>query len=83
MTRLSSSQQINAPPVPATVVPPSPSSNVVVMGTNKWGVPNVRLLSGGVTVTTVPQSRMTRPHSQGPLTLITPSTVGSSNQVSI
>lgn len=76
MTRLSSSQQINAIAVPPT---PPLANNVIVTGTNKWGIPNMRVLSGGVTVTTISQPRMQRPHSQGPLTLVMPSTSHTSN----
>ncbi|EEZ99906.2 Protein melted-like Protein [Tribolium castaneum] len=61
MTRLSSSQQINAIP--------QPSSNVTV--TNKYINNNTKISSGGVTVTTISPPRMQRPHSQGPLTLNT------------
>lgn len=64
MTRLSSSQQINA------LAGPSPSSNVTVTSTNKYGV-NSRISSGGVTITTGVPPRIQRPHSQGPLTLST------------
>nr|XP_022918426.1 protein melted [Onthophagus taurus] len=78
MTRLSSSQQINAavvPPGGAVPIPPL-SNNVVVTGMNKWGIPNMRVLGGnGVTVTTISQPRMQRPHSQGPLTLVTSNSV--------
>ncbi|XP_044268267.1 protein melted isoform X3 [Tribolium madens] len=61
MTRLSSSQQINAIP--------QPPSNVTV--TNKYINNNTKISSGGVTVTTISPPRMQRPHSQGPLTLNT------------
>lgn len=83
MTRLSSSQQINFIPVPSSVVPTPPLSyNVIVTGTNKWGIPNTKVSSGGVTVTTISPPRIPRPHSQGPLTLITPAvTSGSNSQV--
>lgn len=83
MTRLSSSQQINNVPVANSTAAPTPplSNNIIVTGTNKWGVPNMRVLSGGVTVTTISQPRIPRPLSQGPLTLISSSNQ-SSNQVS-
>jgi hypothetical protein len=72
MTRLSSSQQINAiayhPGV--TSAPSQPSNNVTVTSTNKY-VGNTKISSGGVTVTTISPPRMQRPHSQGPLTLST------------
>jgi hypothetical protein len=72
MTRLSSSQQINAiayhPGV--TSAPSQPSNNVTVTSTNKY-VGNAKISSGGVTVTTISPPRMQRPHSQGPLTLST------------
>lgn len=81
MTRLSSSQQINNISVPHTTAPTPPlSNNVIVTGTNKWGIPNMRVLSGGVTVTTISQTRIPRPLSQGPLTLMSAS--NHSNQVS-
>jgi len=48
-----------------TPVPPL-SSNVIITGHNKWGIPSTKITSGGVTVTT---SRV-RPHSQGPSTLM-------------
>ncbi|KAI4461099.1 veph-a/melted [Holotrichia oblita] len=83
MTRLSSSQQINAIPVPPTAAPTPPlSNNVIVTGTNKWGIPNMRVLSGGVTVTTISPPRMQRPHSQGPLTLIS-SSASHTNHITI
>lgn len=46
-----------------TPVPPL-SSNVIITGHNKWGIPSTKITSGGVTVTTSPR---VRPHSQGPL----------------
>lgn len=64
MTRLSSSQQINAIT--------QPSNNVTVTNTNKYtNNNNTKISSGGVTVTTISPPRMQRPHSQGPLTLNT------------
>lgn len=73
MTRLSSSQQINSLPVPSSVVPTPPlSNNIIVTGSSKWSIPNSKVSSGGVTVTTISPPRIPRPHSQGPLTLITP-----------
>lgn len=49
-----------------TPVPPL-SSNVIITGHNKWGIPSTKITSGGVTVTTSPR---VRPHSQGPSTLM-------------
>lgn len=49
-----------------TPVPPL-SSNVIITGTNKWGIPSTKITSGGVTVTT---RQLSRPHSQGPSTLL-------------
>lgn len=74
MTRLSSSQQINNIPIAhsSTATPPL-SNNVIVTNTNKSVMPNFRVLSGGVTVTTITQPRMQRPLSQGPLTLMSSS----------
>lgn len=72
MTRLSSSQQINAVLGHSGVVPTPPlSNNVVVANSSKWPGSNVRVSSGGVTVTTISPPRIQRPLSQGPLTLIT------------
>lgn len=51
-----------------TPVPPL-SSNVIITGHNKWGIPSTKITSGGVTVTTSP-TRTLRPHSQGPSTLL-------------
>lgn len=68
MTRLSSSQQINAIPTSGAT---NNTHNVTIGGNlpppppHKWTVPKV--LSGGVTVTTISQPRMSRPLSQGPL----------------
>lgn len=78
MTRLSSSQHINAPPTGvgghAPAPPPPPLSSMITVGGAKWGVANVGptrvgVSSGGVTVTTISPPRMPRPLSQGPLTL--------------
>lgn len=44
--------------------PPPLSSNVIITGENKWGIPVLK--SGGVTVTTSP-TKTARPYSQGPL----------------
>ncbi|CAH1976039.1 unnamed protein product [Acanthoscelides obtectus] len=82
MTRLSSSQQINANGGQHPVAPPA-SGGVVVTGGSKWAAPNpgaanVKVSSGGVTVTTISPPRMQRPLSQGPFTLIANHT----NQVS-
>lgn len=52
-----------------TPVPPL-SSNVIITGHNKWGIPSTKITSGGVTVTTSPQRQLLRPHSQGPSTLL-------------
>ncbi len=74
MTRLSSSQQINQANaetnfVPATVPPPL-SSNVIVTGENKWGIPSTyKITSGGVTLHHTSPNRI-RPFSQGPATLL-------------
>lgn len=51
-----------------TPVPPL-SSNVIITGHNKWGIPATKITSGGVTVTTSPR-QLLRPHSQGPSTLL-------------
>ncbi|XP_057657279.1 uncharacterized protein LOC130894417 [Diorhabda carinulata] len=64
MTGLSSSQHINATPVPPL------ANSVTVTGVNKWTGPNVRVSRGGVTVTTISPPRMQRPLSQGPLAFI-------------
>lgn len=69
MTRLSSSQQINAlmgqgGPAP---VPPL-SSNVI--GNPRWNNANGRVSSGGVTVTNLSPPRVQRPLSQGPLNFV-------------
>lgn len=76
MTRLSSSQQINqalfpnvdATFIPATIPPPL-SSNVIVTGENKWGIPSTKITSGGVTLHHTSPNRI-RPFSQGPATLL-------------
>lgn len=52
-----------------TPVPPL-SSNVIITGHNKWGIPATKITSGGVTVTTSPPRQLLRPHSQGPSTLL-------------
>lgn len=52
-----------------TPVPPL-SSNVIITGHNKWGIPATKITSGGVTVTTAPPPPRIRPHSQGPTTLL-------------
>lgn len=88
MTRLSSSQQINVPvsnaaPVAAPAPPPPPISNNVMLTNNKWVVPNSRVSSGGVTVTTISPPRIHRPHSQGPMTLLTPVGTNHSSQITI
>lgn len=80
MTRLSSSQQINVP-VPPIVMPATPAPNSLLVTSNKWGIPNNRVSSGGVTVTTISPPRIPRPHSQGPLTLLTPIVPNHSSQV--
>ncbi|KAJ8912910.1 hypothetical protein NQ315_017240 [Exocentrus adspersus] len=71
MTRLSSSQQINAALGHSSIVPTPPLSNNIVANSNKWPGSNIRVSSGGVTVTTISPPRIQRPLSQGPLTLIT------------
>ncbi|KAK9879888.1 hypothetical protein WA026_008388 [Henosepilachna vigintioctopunctata] len=71
MTRLSSSQQINTVPGHGAPVPVPPLSNIVIGSQqSKWNGINTKVSSGGVTVTTT-TPRILRPHSQGPLTLIT------------
>lgn len=53
-----------------TPVPPL-SSNVIITGHNRWGIPSTKITSGGVTVTTsAQQTPRVRPHSQGPTTLL-------------
>lgn len=52
-----------------TPVPPL-SSNVIITGHNKWGIPATKITSGGVTVTTAPAPPRIRPQSQGPTTLM-------------
>ncbi|RZC42728.1 melted [Asbolus verrucosus] len=73
MTRLSSSQQINAIAYHSgiTSAPSQPSNNVTVTSTNKYSGINNKISSGGVTVTTISPPRIQRPQSQGPLTLST------------
>ncbi|KAJ8985018.1 hypothetical protein NQ317_016929 [Molorchus minor] len=97
MTRLSSSQQINAAAGQSALVPTPPSSNnVIATSASKWPVSNVKVSSGGVTVTTISPPRIQRPLSQGPLSLIsnhssqlatspilTPSVLHSSNSVTV
>lgn len=63
MTRLSSSQQINAQTS-------NSSNNTVTTNASKWSTANIKVSSGGVTVTTISPPRIQRPLSQGPLTLI-------------
>ncbi|XP_038118531.1 protein melted [Culex quinquefasciatus] len=50
-------------------VPPPLSQHVMITGENKWGIPQTKITSGGVTVTTSP-TRGQRPYSQGPNTLM-------------
>ncbi|XP_055603441.1 protein melted [Uranotaenia lowii] len=50
-------------------VPPPLSQHVTITGENKWGIPQTKITSGGVTVTTSP-TRPQRPYSQGPNTLM-------------
>lgn len=75
MTRLSSSQQINqgvghdATFTPATIPPPL-SSNVIVTGENKWGIPSTKITSGQVTALHHTSTNRIRPFSQGPATLL-------------
>lgn len=69
MTKLSTSREINNVPLSQY---PLPSSPVIVANNNmKWTGSNVRVASGGVTVTTISPPRIQRPLSQGPLTLLT------------
>lgn len=63
MTRLGSSQQINGQTQ-------NSSNNTVTTNASKWSTANVKVSSGGVTVTTISPPRMQRPLSQGPLTLM-------------
>ncbi|KAK5645394.1 hypothetical protein RI129_006694 [Pyrocoelia pectoralis] len=83
MTRLSSSQQINVPITSVGVPTPPPLSSNVMITNNKWVVPNSRVSSGGVTVTTISPPRIHRPHSQGPMTLLTPVVTNHSSQITI
>lgn len=53
----------------ASPVPPPLSQHVMITGENKWGIPQTKITSGGVTVTTSP-TRAQRPYSQGPNTLM-------------
>ncbi|XP_058838060.1 protein melted [Topomyia yanbarensis] len=50
-------------------IPPPLSQHVTITGENKWGIPQTKITSGGVTVTTSP-TRGQRPYSQGPSTLM-------------
>ncbi|XP_055627442.1 protein melted [Toxorhynchites rutilus septentrionalis] len=50
-------------------IPPPLSQHVTITGENKWGIPQTKITSGGVTVTTSP-TRAQRPYSQGPNTLM-------------
>lgn len=60
---------LGSPSSPTYVTPVPPlSSNVIITGHNKWGIPSTKITSGGVTVTTSPTK--VRPHSQGPITLL-------------
>lgn len=53
-----------------TPVPPL-SSNVIITGHNKWGIPATKITSGGVTVTTSPPRQLMRPHSNSGLGSLT------------
>lgn len=72
MTRISSSQQINQASstmdvVPSTLPPPL-SQHVTIIGENKYGIPNTKITSGGVTVNHHNGGQKIRPFSQiGPL----------------
>uniref|UniRef100_A0AAG5D5Q7 PH domain-containing protein n=1 Tax=Anopheles atroparvus TaxID=41427 RepID=A0AAG5D5Q7_ANOAO len=50
-----------------TSVPPPLSQHVTITGENKWGIPQTKITSCGVTVTTSP-TRAPRPYSHGPNT---------------
>lgn len=66
MTKLSTSREMNNT---SYALPTSP---VIVTGANtKWSGSNIKVSSGGVTVTTISPPRIQRPLSQGPLTLLT------------
>lgn len=65
MTKLSTSREISNQPNSFTPV----SSPVVVSG-SKWSGTNVKVASGGVTVTTISPPKIQRPLSQGPLSLL-------------
>uniref|UniRef100_A0A182QRH6 PH domain-containing protein n=1 Tax=Anopheles farauti TaxID=69004 RepID=A0A182QRH6_9DIPT len=46
-------------------IPPPLSQHVTITGENKWGIPQTKITSCGVTVTTSP-TRAARPYSHGP-----------------
>ncbi|XP_053677160.1 protein melted [Anopheles nili] len=48
-----------------TSIPPPLSQHVTITGENKWGIPQTKITSCGVTVTTSP-TRAPRPYSHGP-----------------
>lgn len=80
MTRLSSSQQINqgtnafnSSNIDTTFTPasiPPLSSNVIVTGENRWGIPSTKITSGQVTALHHTSINRIRPFSQGPATLL-------------
>ncbi|CAG9759998.1 unnamed protein product [Ceutorhynchus assimilis] len=65
MTKLSTSREMNSMPNSYAL----PTSPITVTGT-KWSGTNIKVSSGGVTVTTISAPRIQRPLSQGPLTLL-------------
>lgn len=48
----------------------TPVSSPVVVSGSKWSGTNVKVASGGVTVTTISPPKIQRPLSQGPLSLL-------------
>ncbi|XP_066247641.1 protein melted [Euwallacea similis] len=65
MTKLSTSREMNNIPNSYAL----PLSPITVIG-SKWAGTNVKVSSGGVTVTTISPPRIQRPLSQGPLSLL-------------
>ncbi|KAH1009107.1 hypothetical protein HUJ04_001522 [Dendroctonus ponderosae] len=65
MTKLSTSREMNSMSNSYAL----PTSPVTVTG-GKWSGTNIKVSSGGVTVTTISPPRIQRPLSQGPLTLL-------------
>ncbi|XP_053666777.1 protein melted [Anopheles marshallii] len=54
-------------------IPPPLSQHVTITGENKWGIPQTKITSCGVTVTTSP-TRAPRPYSHGPTNTLMGST---------